>query len=416
MTLGRLDRFLITTEPRPLRLAVILETPVTRRSYRRAIQSLTASWGGARSVLATTGTVHPLDETWLPPVRALDPDAIYIPRRFASARLRTSLASFLAQNGVSPRWIVPFTDSLHLDSGWRPQAVSTFLGDAPADSDDLASVRRGLPRRLTPQLEALLGLPIQSTTGVRGRRRDAAGSRGLASAFVRGSPIARSADVTPHFDSRPFGPRPFVLHDTDDIETGMWLWNVRALRGGFRHGGVEDFERYLAQIPAGRRIRHALVHVGPLPPRVAEIVDAAGLSESVQYYAARDYAGLRFEFGRAYEREREEAVAVENIVHVPARRPFPARSSALQPGGPGAAPVDNDGAFAVDVALEPLDRAGLNLSFPPRPALNDTLVALESFTRIASSDRWFPRSRIAMSGNPVILAVPVAGPRTLPLT
>jgi hypothetical protein len=99
MTADRSPRFLVTTEPRPLRLAVEFDAPVSRQGYRRALRALTGTWGGVRSAVVTSGGDVPgaksIDERWIPTVRALDPDVVYVPRRLAGLRAREDVGRSL---------------------------------------------------------------------------------------------------------------------------------------------------------------------------------------------------------------------------------------------------------------------------------------------------------------------------------
>jgi len=151
------ERFVVMTEGRPVRIAVLLPGHPSRQAYRRAIRELSAVNAGPHGGIFTLGIDGQVDARWMTLLRVIDPDALFVPPVLRSHGRQRRLRDQLDRAGVAPRWVAPLTERLSFEPGWVP---ARSLNAGASAGDPLATVRPGLPRRLTPLQEALLGLPL----------------------------------------------------------------------------------------------------------------------------------------------------------------------------------------------------------------------------------------------------------------
>src|SRR4051812_26572854 len=113
------SRAVVTSASRPLKVAVVLPQSPGSRRLRETVRALCSVWGGARSAIVTGTRAAPIDPAWLPVLKGLDPDVVYVHRELGGVAARASVRRFLDERGMSPIWVLPLSSGLDLPTGWR---------------------------------------------------------------------------------------------------------------------------------------------------------------------------------------------------------------------------------------------------------------------------------------------------------
>ncbi len=385
-----------------MRVAVVLNEPVSRYAFRTAVRALTGVWAGPRNLIVTSDDGRTIQTRWMRYLRAVDPDIVLTSRRISGSRTRGELGRFLDSHGLSPRWIEPFSNSLSPGPGWQ-MPVPRPLGAGP-DLEMLGQVRSALPGTPTPFMEALLGLPLPEPAP----ELDAANTRtrpstGLGVSVVRGSPVAQSVG-----GARATLAGPFLLHDDEGIDAALWAWNIRAVRLNFRHGDLEGLGRYIS----GRRslpARFEVVHIGPEPAELQRVLDDLGIEDRTRIQSVEDYRPFRTA-PALFERERYEVSGGEETIEIAVPRLVVNAAGTSSQTGPS-----EDGSIAITVSIEPADQEGVAISYPHRRSLNDALLMPRLLEVRPIQGRRLVQSRIDRTGRPVILVSRATAARPVPI-
>lgn len=397
---------------RPLRMAVVLRAPVTTYAFRQAVRSLCATWGGARSLVISGTRAEPIADQWLPLLKAFDPDAVFLARPLGGARLRESVRAYLGRLGLAPFWVAELNDSLRLASGWSPQSLGGIRGDTPEGDEGSVASAANISQP-NPIEAAVLGLHPRNSepaTPFYVARRDRYLLTHPAS-ISQGTPLSAAAQDVPGFRSRSIPSAPFLYHERDDIDAALWLWNMRAIRGAVFHGNEQLLLDHLVaarSIRGTRPIPRQILCLDPFPASAQAIVDASGGSVAKAVEPTR-YAWLPFlrPFLGGFDVELDELTVTDGRFQL-------ARRAAQTAGVSGANElVQGDGAYAVEVDLEPSDASGLRLSLPSRPGLGNMLLVQPQSTLRAPLARLGVQSRVRQRGDSALAILPVRWPRSV---
>ena len=212
-----------------------------------------------------------------------------------------------------------------------------------------------------------------------------------------GTPLSAAAQDVPGFRSRSVPSAPFLYHERDDIDAAMWLWNMRAIRGAVFHGNEELLLDYLgaAAVFAGHAPAATILCLGPFPASAQAIVVASGGTLARAVKPARfAWLPLLRPFLGGFDVELDELTVTDGRFEL-------ARRAARTAGVSGANElVQGDGAYAVEVDLEPADASGLRLSLPSRPGLGNMLLVQPQSTLKAPLTQIGVQSRVRQQGTP----------------
>ena len=410
------SRFVARSYTRPLRLALLLRSPVTSQAFKQAVRTLGTTWGGTRSLIISGTETSPIDGAWTSAVTSFDPDAVLVSRSLRGAGFRRTLGHRLEDLRVAPFWVVDLAEPIRFEERWKPQSVAGLGDDSsnahvPPDHLTADSLRAPSPIEI-----AVLGMRPPGLDGQQAVRLSRGERRALSYplAVRPGSPIAKAAQDVPGFRTQVFIGTPFLYHERDDKDAAMWLWNLRAMRGGLLHGGERellDFLRFLAVSPSQHRFPRRVLCLDPWPPAAASFVAAnPELQVRPQEPSRFRWLPLLRSSTIGFDEELDELSAVDGSLQLPRRA---ARTQGV--GGHDEL-VQGDGAYAIELDLEPAGNSGLRVSLPPTKALRNSLLSSAYPGYSPRFSRLGVQSRVRAKGDSTLAILPVRWPRSIALS
>jgi hypothetical protein len=335
-----------------------------------------------------------IERSWLPAVRALDPDVVYVQRSSASSR--RAIRRQLDKAATTPLEVSEFTANLSFGSGWNPTELIAAIPDVVISA---SADRIGSP---TPLEVAVLGLRTQELA-------DAAGSEVRAPAEIRnaasglsvvpGSPVASVATgIAGSSLRRPPWWLPFLFHDEQGVEDALALWNLRAVAGAVGHGGLDALRDLVDRTPARFARRIEVLSRQPLPPSASAIL-ATVVASGAQVRLFEEYRWPRRP-NRAVvigaNTDVDDSPIVEGTFEIPLRPAAQVRSSSV---------MGDAAAYVVELDIELPRHGGKRTSMPPRSQLRNLVARgapAERFPQVLS--RLAVQSRVQSDGSTALIA------------
>jgi hypothetical protein len=345
----------IQSYTRPFRHVVILREPISRQALRVATERLCGIWGGTRSLILPGKPDRLIDPGWEGALQVFDPDVILLGRGLGGLRRRVRFLSELGGRRLAPFWVGDYSQSMGASQRWAP---------VPVPIPEPRPLGRLAPAKLRPTAAthvAILGLRVGESDA---RAVRATNANLPLTTLPSNSPAWDAAQLVPDFPTRANLFAPFLYHSRNDVQTALWLWNLRALRGPMFHGGDVELERHLRVIPAVRARATQIIEYDPLSAR--------GLA----FLATRPAAPRRVAVGRlvlstprrrlpvGLDRELDSAPVADGEFEMALRPPvIPQPSAAIGSSR-------REGAYAIEVELSPSGTVG-RVTVPSRPETVD---------------------------------------------
>jgi hypothetical protein len=394
---------LTRTYTRPCRVCVVIPVD-SARQFNNAVRAVVSTWGGTRSLIVTGTREATIGEQWLPLLNALDPDAVFVHPALGGVSARNRLRSWLSRKGLAPFWIAPFSAELIPEEDWRFPSASP-----PADDEASGQVSAESLSSPTSVEVAVLGLAPNGEAPKNGKVPVGAPERRALTSpavFVAASPAVAAARDVPGFRTRPIGNVPFVYHERDDVETAIWLWNIRAIRGAYSHGGDVELGEWIANLPP-TRVPRQVIYIDAVPVSVRQAIAAS--TRPIRLVAARrtPWTSVVRPVIGGFTTEVDEVPSEAGRFELPRRAP---RVTGLGGSPESALP---DGAYTIEVDATPADSSGLRASYPARAStLGIALQTPQTFGTWTSLGGLSTRSRYRRQGDLALAVLPVRWPRT----
>ena len=395
------ERVSVRSYTRPLRVAIAIPDPPSPLLFRRAVGSLCTLWGGAAGLIVTGSRGRPVHERWLGVLRAHDPDILFVHSSLGGRGVLRSTETFLSRSGLSPMWVSPWSGDLSPEAGWR--LVSTAAAGSPDPT--IAPQGANYIRSPTPIQVALLGLSSAEGGSTRGPAPVVVKTaRPIADgAVVPGSPVALAAADVPGFRMRPTVLSPFLYYANPTVEAAVWLWNVRALRGALWHGGEAELVGFFTR---GRATRPVL-YVDPLSSMAETALASVRVATPIRAVPVAKWEGesVRRLPVEGWDVEIDEVPVVDGVAAIAKQSPR------TRGAGSAAELITADGAWAIEIEVQPVGIVERPMSLPPDARTRDLILAdpggpVTSFLRQT-------RSRARHRGQIAIASMPSRWPRTV---
>ena len=383
----------LTSFPRPVRAAIILAEPTSSRALRTVVRSLCGVWGGSRSVIVTGSRSTPISDKWLGAVLAIDPDVFFLSERLYRRDTRERLGAFLDRHHCTPFFVAKMNPSLEMAPALRASTIASVLQDSP-------SPNAGASRRSSPVEVAVRGIGFEVSAKAPHRLP-------TTTTFVRNSPAGYAATSVPGFRVAGTGDI-YLLHEQADVRAALWLWNLRGVYGSVRHGNATQLVHDLTVRPALAATLRQIVCL--------DRPSAKSKSEVARLTRARLVDSGDFQWGGTgrtsliFDLERDDVTAIADQFSIPRRTPV------LRMPGLGATRAEAsgiDGAYAIELTIQPTDPAGRRVSVPARWASRNLILSARSGPPSAPNTQ--ASSRPTRSGDGVLLVRPARFARSVSL-
>ena len=218
---------LTRTYTRPFRVCIVIPEGSVRH-FTNAVRAASSIWGGTRSLILAGDRDRPIGEQWIGMLAAFDPDAVFLHPDLGGVKARARLQQWMSRRGLAPFWVARLSSELVPEPDWRLASVGVLADESAASPVAADSLRSPNP----VEVADLGSRPSRSARYVDLALKGAA-RRALSrpAAFLAGPPPSRPPETFRDFRTRPWVSAPFVYHERDDLDSAMWLWNIRSVRG-----------------------------------------------------------------------------------------------------------------------------------------------------------------------------------------